>query len=309
MRVVAVGATKNFFKVGQATFHYLAKSHPDIQLRLVIPDVQDAVRAVREIDIELFPWDPSDPQTLAPALSECDAMFMAPPIDERVLVVKNYLSALAGSDISYIACLGIQFTSTDCRMGVAADEVKRLLEDSGIEHDVFDLPMFLENLLYQVPSISQRGQFSFPISGSSEFAYVACDDLAPIFGERLISSTRAKLTSTSWTASAPISCDELAAIFSQTLGREVRFVRQSREQFIQDITSWGISRSAGEDIAELWDLMGSGRDIPSTSALEELMRRPSLSFAKWAETHICCFDQNEARPSCRHPLPPRDHMY
>ena len=64
-RVLFVGATQNFFKVGYSAMQYLNANYSDkIKLRLVHPFIEDVKYACKGVEIELVRWYPSHPESL-----------------------------------------------------------------------------------------------------------------------------------------------------------------------------------------------------------------------------------------------------
>jgi uncharacterized protein YbjT (DUF2867 family) len=305
MRIVVVGATRNFFKVGHATFRVLRETRPDVQLRLVIPDIVDASRAIVGLDVDLAAWDPAAPETLRKALVDCDSMLMVPPIDGRVLVARAYLDAAVDAGIGYILCLGVQHRDGTSAMSDDVGRVDDLLADSGITHDTLRLPMFLENLLYQVPSIVERGQFAFPISADAPFCFTTCADLAEVFAPILADPAGHRPAETFWTGTTTLTCGAWADALSSATGRRIRFCAQPRDEFAAGLIRKGMSERAASSVLELWDLIEVGMEPQPTEALSALLGRPTTTATAWCQDHACCFGS----AACLHPKPPRDHMF
>lgn len=216
-RVVVVGATRNFFKVGHTTLRTLATRRPDVRLRLGIPDVANAGLAVKGIDVELVAWDPRRPKSLDSVLSGCTGMLMVPPIDRRFETAKAYIDAARHAGVSYILCLGVQHDDERLILGREANAVAKMLGESGIPSDTLRLPMFLENLLYQIPSISRNHEFRFPVSPDAPFSYLTCGDLGEVFAAVMLDDTRhGNLGETHWTASESLTCRRWARLLSET---------------------------------------------------------------------------------------------
>jgi hypothetical protein len=79
--------------------------------------------------------------------------------------------------------------------------------------------MFLENFLYQVDDIHDKGVFSFPCDIDSKFSYVSCSDLGEIVAEILVNQQ--VLEDTRWTAPTQVSIRELRDLFSQMTGKPI----------------------------------------------------------------------------------------
>ncbi len=308
MRVVVVGATRNFFKVGHATFRVLARDRPDVRLRLAIPDIVDARRAITGIPVELFAWDPSRPTSLYPALGECTAMLMVPPIDGRVAASRIYLDAAQRARVEYILCLGIQHSGKTAMMGLDTEEVGEMLIKSNIRHDVLRLPVFLENLLYQVKSITDRREFQYPVGPDARFSYVTCGDLGEVFARILTDDARKSLHNVYWTADEPVSCGQLAHFLSRAVGATVNFRQCASADFVSTLRRKGMSEHAARAVLQLWNLIDAGAEPMPTDSLRASLGRAPTTAAQWAVDHSCCFTP-DLWEKCSHPKPPRDHMY
>jgi uncharacterized protein YbjT (DUF2867 family) len=308
-RVAVSGATKNFFKVGHTTLRMLAAIRPDIKLRLGVPDVTDAKLACRGMPVELVQWDPADPVTLSQVLADTNALLMVPPIMNRVRVARAYIEAAQRSGIEYIMCLGVQFHEPRLTLATEANEVKRMLAASGIRSHTLHLPMFLENLLYQVPSIRDRGVFSYPCDPLAPFSYVNCWDLGEIAARVLAApGAQADFADTHWTARAQTSCDELAHLFSRALGKEVTFVPQPVSAFVAGLVSKGMSEHAARGVAQLWEEIAAGNDIKPNGVFSDILGHDPETAQEWISAHACCFGGPGAS-ACTHPKPPATHMF
>lgn len=308
MRIVVVGATRNFFKVGHATFRVLDREQPEIPLRLGIPDIVDAGRAVDDLNVELVPWDPHDDGSLDAVLRDCTRMLMVPPIDGRVPISRRYIEGASRAGIEYILCLGIQHTGDTCTMSRDVGEVDEMLAASGIAFDTLRLPVFLENLLYQIPSIAEAGEFRFPVGADAQFTYLTCGDLGEVFARILTDPSPGSLGDTLWTSTQSIACWELADALSQATGRKVQFRSQARSTFVERLIEKGMNEHAAVAVLELWDLVDRGRDPQPTSTFAELLGRTPTSVSGWCAEHACCFTTG-TWSTCGHPKPPVDHMF
>jgi uncharacterized protein YbjT (DUF2867 family) len=308
-RVAVSGATKNFFKVGHTTLRTLAAHRPDVKLRLGVPDVTDARLACSGMPVELVEWDPAHPETLVGVLRDSQALLMVPPIHNRVTVARSYVDAALAAGIEYILCLGVQFHDPRITLASEVHEVKVMLEDSGIRHDMLHLPMFLENLLYQVPSIRDRGTFTYPCDPDARFSYVNCWDLGEVAARVLAAPERhVGFGDTHWTALTQTSCGQLAELFSEALGKPVRFVPQSPEEFVAGLVGKGMGEHAARGVAQLWEEISEGRDISPTNAFAQILGHEPETAREWVQAHACCFGGPGAA-ACDHPTPPRGHMF
>ena len=244
---------------------------------------------------------------MAEALAGTDIMLMVPPIDRRVELGGMYLEAARKAGVRQIVCLGIQFTAGQCAMADEAAALEKRLEDSGIPFDVVQLPMFLENILYQCQSIAQAGTFTFPVDPDRPFSYITCDDAAELFCLKILNPRGVDLGGVLMGHTVQADCAGWAAAIGDLVGRPVTFVRQGREHFVTSLARYGMSRQAAEQVFGLWERIGSVGDAIPTPAAATLLGRPCTDMAAWTRDHACCFRPGFA--SCPHPHPPVQHMF
>jgi uncharacterized protein YbjT (DUF2867 family) len=325
--IVFVGATRNFFKVGHRTLHHLAQTRKaSIALRLVVPDPDGAADACRGARVQRLAWEPdAEPSsaiaTLADAFEGAHAILLVPPVYRRQQVTDVYLAACARARVERVVCIGVSqphALSDAARVPLAiqaeARAVERALEASGIAQAfTLQLPMFLENLLYQACSIREQGVFRYPCFASSRFAYVACADLAPILagllaGTLLPDKNQKQHTVLRLSAPDTASCHELAVLLTHATGRPVRFERCTDDEFLQTLLHDGGSVAtdarAAASVLDLWHTIDAGQDMVPSGRLEQLLGTTPRTLDAWVTEHACCFSQ-AASSSCAHPQPPR----
>ncbi|MFG1952409.1 hypothetical protein [Micromonospora sp. NPDC048830] len=305
--VTVLGATRNFFKVGHYTLRRLASDAPRLTLRLAIPEARIAGRAVSDLEVQLRDWEPAEPASLAEALAGTETMLMVPPIDRRVDIGGMYLQAAQKAGVQRIVCLGIQFAPGQCTMADEAAALEALLERSGIAFDVVQLPMFLENILYQCQSIAEAGSFTFPVDADRPFSYISCDDAADLFCRKILSPDSVDLSGALMSHHTQATCAQWASALSQACGRPITFVRQADEHFVTSLAKYGMRRGAAAQVLGLWGRIGAEGDAPATRTAEQLLGRSSTDLETWTTAHACCFGPEFT--SCPHPHPPTQHMF
>lgn len=304
MRLLFVGATRNYFKLGHTTISYIASHYPNIKIRLTIPEVKNAKAACEGMNVELVEWDPNDGESIKNAFENCDAALLVHPIKDRIRMAQVYLEAAKNSDIKFIVCIGVQHDDPLVRLASDAHIVDLMLLNSGIPFCTLKLPMFLENLLYQAESIKTQDQFYYPCNAESKFSYISCSDLAPIVAYMLIN--RVSYQDTKWTARNQTSCAELAQHFTKIFGRKISFLRISDREFLQSLLQdddSDSSKDAANGILQLWKEIDANHDLPSSDLFARSIRKEPMTSFQWIKEHKCCFSVH--RTSCIHPQPPK----
>ncbi|MGK4580180.1 ATP-binding protein [Kitasatospora sp. HPMI-4] len=203
--------------------------------------------------------------------------------------------------------VGIQFAPGQCTMADEAAALEALLEKSGIAFDVVQLPMFLENILYQCQSIAETGAFTFPVDADRPFSYISCDDDADLFCLKILSPDSVDLSGTLMSHHAQATCAQWASVLGEVCGRPITFARQTDEHFVASLAKYGMRRDAAAQVLGLWGRISTEGDAPATRTAEQLLGRPSTDLETWTKAHVCCFGPEFT--SCPHPHPPTQHMF
>jgi uncharacterized protein YbjT (DUF2867 family) len=257
--------------------------------------------------VQLRDWDPAEPASLAEALAGTDTMLMVPPIDRRVDIGGMYLRAAQQAGVRQIVCLGIQFAPDQCAMADEAAELEQLLEKSGIAFDVVQLPMFLENILYQCQSIAERKSFTFPVDADRPFSYITCDDAAELFCRKILTPDSVDLSGALMSHHTQATFRQWAAVLQAVCGQSITFARQTDEHFVTSLAKYGMRRPAAEQVLGLWERISTEGDAAPTQTAEQLLGRPTTDLGTWTKAHACCF--GPAFTTCPHPHPPKQHMF
>jgi hypothetical protein len=218
-----------------------------------------------------------------------------------------YLRAAQKAGVQRIVCLGIQFAPGQCTMADESAALAALLDKSGIAFDLVQLPMFLENILYQCQSIAETGSFTFPVDADRPFSYISCDDAAELFCRKILSPDSVDLNGALMSHRIQATCGRWATALSRVCERPIRFARQTDEHFVASLAKYGMSRGAATQVLGLWERISTEGDIPATRTAEQLLGRPSTDLETWTKARACCFGPSFA--ACPHPHPPTQHMY
>ena len=105
---------------------------------------------------------------LTALFSGADAVFLVPPIRDRVAIGTKYARAVAMGGVRYAAIIGVQWKVEDFpsaadapKIARDADEfyaavdgiVRAMPPEQRFDYVVLHMPMFLENILYQIPRV------------------------------------------------------------------------------------------------------------------------------------------------------------
>eukprot|EP00966_Prymnesium_polylepis_P320726 7377100-Prymnesium_polylepis.1 len=105
---------------------------------------------------------------LVALFSGAQAVFLVPPIRDRVAIGVKYARAVAMGGVRYAAIIGVQWRMEDFPSAADAPKIARdaaefyeavdgivraMPPEQRFDYIVLHMPMFLENILYQIPRV------------------------------------------------------------------------------------------------------------------------------------------------------------
>jgi uncharacterized protein YbjT (DUF2867 family) len=199
---------------------------------------------------------------------------------------ENLVTAIATSGVQYVVNLSSQ--GADLSEGTGPilglrDQEARLNDLSGVNVLNLRPTYFMENLLMNIPLISQKGIAGSAVRGDQRFAMIATRDIASYAAERLAKRDFAGKTVQDLLGQRDLSLNEATSIIGRAIGMpELKYVQFSYE----DAANWLVEMGVGKDASRLF--------IEMSKALNDglfAVNRPRTqdnttptSFEKFAET-------------------------
>lgn len=353
-----IGATTNFFKLGFTTIQHIMniddKQRPRISLGLP-EEVKETPAIVRHLtegsnpNFEFKNWKfGSDKNTELESLTEffsgCSDVFLVPPIQDRLKYGELYINAVINANVKRAILIGVQYTKAYCdeigieqpAIGVESEKLYSLVDsivsnrikESDTEFDFkvmcLNVPMFLENIMYQYIRLKEFNALSIPQHIDSKFAYISCEDVgvlaANVFkdfenviekfpeniniGYKYENYIRYEMIF----STGVTSYREFINILSSKTGNPYTYIRQSDDSFINELMVYlHKDRQYANQILDFHKLIDKGKDIIDTKYImtkEDLGIAELTDLEKWITDRIPCFTSDY----CPFPLPPANHV-
>jgi uncharacterized protein YbjT (DUF2867 family) len=155
-----------------------------------------------------------------------------------------------------------------------------LIASTGVSYRAVTNPSFMDNLLRQVESIRDLGQFFLPISGDLKQPSACTRDIAATAARLLLDHSWSGVGSVSVLGPEDLSYNDMARIMSDVLGKAVRFQQISVDAFKSRLLQRGMSEAMAQANADMWTAYGEGLDTaePRTPA-----STTPTSFRQWCQ--------------------------
>jgi uncharacterized protein YbjT (DUF2867 family) len=244
--------------------------------------------------VEVAIGDFLNPASLDAALQGVEKAFLIPPTNPRSVEMQaNFIRAAKRAGIRHVVKLSVAGADVNSPVRVARwhAEGEKELEASGIPFTHIRPNAFMQNLLGLAPTIMAQGEFYQP-AADGKVSHIDLRDIAAVAAKALTENGHQGKTYVI-TGPEALSYDEVASKLSTALGRPVKYVNVSPEDFKKSLLGWGIPESVADGLNELYAAIRAGYCAFVTNTVEEVTKRKPISLDHFVRDFAAAFT---ARP-------------
>jgi len=276
-RILVIGATG---RVGREVVRELLAAGLSVRALTRRPEA-----AGLPASVEIVSGDLTMPESLDAGLQGVSAVFLvwtAAPATASAVVARLAEQARRVVLLSSPHQTPHPFFQQPNPMAAFHAELERLMADAGLESTILRPGMFASNTrLWWAPQIRQGDVVRWPY-GSVETAPIDERDIAAV-AMRVLTDDRHIGRDYVLTGPQAISQAGQVSAIGAVLGREIRFVELSPDEFRQEMA--GRAPAAAVDmLLNAWQA-ASGHPAFLTSTVADIVGRPALTFQQWAVDH------------------------
>jgi uncharacterized protein YbjT (DUF2867 family) len=282
--ILVTGATGN---IGREVVNLLLSSG-----KQVVAVTRNPATASLPDGVHVVESDPSHPHTLAKALSGVEAVFISPRAlgDATAGAATVELLKLAAEQgtrrVVALSAVTVEDDSGEKRFSDAFRRVEDAVRASGLQWTILRCADFAMNTLVWASQIRQSGVVR-SVYGDGATSVIHERDVAEVSACVLLDAAHA---GHSYTLTGPQVLTQRARVhlIGEAIGREVSWVEVTPEQFRQAVLAQGLPEHVPDRLIGYWSdyVLQSGS---SSDAVEQILGRPALTFAKWATEHAPAF--------------------
>ncbi|MGQ4274774.1 NAD(P)H-binding protein [Terrihabitans sp. B22-R8] len=156
-----------------------------------------------------------------------------------------------------------------------------LLASTGAHFRALALPSFMDNLLWQVPVMHEKGMFFMPIPGDLELPACSVSDIASTAARFLLDDTWEGQEEVPVLGPENISFDQMADVMSEVLGRKIVCTNIAFEAYDAMFVKRGFTPAMAAGMTDMARAKAKGLDlgVPRTTKTAS-----PTSFRTWCET-------------------------
>ena len=251
--------------------------------------VRDPSRAERLPDgIDIAVGDLDDVDSLTAAASGVEGMFYM-QVNPGTTPTENIVTAARAADVPRIVALssiGVRLEPVDHPIGADHAAREAVLRESGLDVTYLRPNAFMSNSLWWLPMIAEGRVVDATEPG--HFASVDPDDIARVSAVTL---TQCGHAGHGYILSGPhaLTAREQVEIIADVLGRDIRFVAVTPEQFARDGVKHGMRADRADALRQLNEIFRAGRAGVVTDDVENLTGTAPCTFRAWCERNADAF--------------------
>ncbi len=288
--ILVIGATGN---LGSEITRQLADKGHKVRVGVRKPEQYQATSG----NVEAVRFDFDDPTTYCPALDGIKKLFLiALPLDpEAPVMLAPVIQAAKQAGVEQIV-----FTSAygvDQNEEAPLRKVERLLEASALGHTVLRPNFFMDNFSsgFIAPMI-QGADGIFVAAEDARTSFIAISDIAAVAVAAL---TEEGHEGKAYNLTGPEGLDHsaVAATISAVSGRNITYQPISETDMRQGALENGLPEPNVEYLSVLYQATRAGYQAATTSDVEQVLGRPALSFAEFAQQNLAAWQLQETASS------------
>jgi uncharacterized protein YbjT (DUF2867 family) len=245
---------------------------------------------LKKLGVEIVEGDFDKPETLDAALKGVEKALMLPPTDLRAVELqRNFIEAAKRAGTKHIVKFSAMGADPDSpmRIGRWHGETEKLLEASGIPFTHLRPNSFMQNMLSSAPTIASQGVFYQP-GGDAPVSHVDVRDIVAVAVKTLTEEGHTGKIYTI-TGTEALTFDQVAEKLSAVIGKPVKYVNVSPEDFKKSLMNWGQPDWLADTLNELYEMYRNGWGDEVTDVVSTVAKKQPISFDQFFQDHIQAF--------------------
>lgn len=282
--ILVTGATG---KTGGAVAKELAKNN--IPVRVFVRNA-DKAADLKELGAEIAVGDMADKAAVSAALEGCDkAVLVMANGEQQLTMEKLFTDCAVAAGVKHLVKLSSMESKPGTTKPIPAMHVasEDYIRASGMDWTMVRPTFFTQNFLSAAKSIKENNEINLAL-GDAVVAPTDIRDVAEVF--RVVLTDDAHLgQSYDLTGPEALSLAQAAEKFSNVLGREVRYIPQSVEDFRKVLTHVGLPEWRVNAVCDEFKLLSEKASAETTNNIEQITGHPPTSVEQFAKDHIALY--------------------
>jgi uncharacterized protein YbjT (DUF2867 family) len=267
-----IGATGNIGK--EIVKQLLAKG---IRPRLGVRSIEK-VQDQWGDSVDYIPFDFSKPETFQAAFRQIEKCFFIAPHHDPGPSVEAMLKVAAAQKVAHIVFSS--GSSTADIEGKPLFLVEQLVRNSGLPWTILRPGWFMQNFTSWLGQTIREEDILYLPAADSKTAFIDVSDIAAVAVEVLTGTGHAAHL---YTLTGPQTLDhfEVIQMLGEHQGKSLQYLPQSREDYIATMSERGWTKEAAAYVADLYDIVKTGKENQVSPDVENILGRKPRSFTQF----------------------------
>jgi uncharacterized protein YbjT (DUF2867 family) len=284
MPIVITTPTGN---IGRHVVSQLLAAGESLRLIARYPDKLDSEIAAQT---EVIQGSIDDVETLTQAFDGADCVFWCVPqshtqqnvLDYYLRFAKAAATAIEQTKVPQVVAVSSGGKGRAKNAGAisALHAMETVLDATSCATRYLRCGNFMENFLWQIDPIANKGAFFYPLPGDFAMPMVSTRDIARVAAKWLVDRSWSGQEGIGVHGAEDLSCNQAAEIFSQVLGKPVRFQSVPAEAYRQSMLDQGASAAFAQSLLDMFVEVASGIYNAEPRTLETTT---SITLKQWTE--------------------------
>ena len=239
-----------------------------------------ALQAYDQLGVQVRKADYDDPVSLEAAFEGVDRVLLISgnAVGQRERQHGNVIEAAKKAGVSYLAYTSV-LNAQASKLALAGEHAltEKLLEKSGLNHDVLRMPWYSENYAGALAPAIEHGAI-YGATGEGKLSTATRADLAAAAVGALLKSPGGRIYELA--GNHPWTMPEFAAEVSRQSGKPIAYVNQSESDYARTLEGAGLPPPVASLLASTSYLAGFGELYSESNDLRELAGRPSTPISE-----------------------------
>lgn len=282
--ILVTGATGN---IGKEVVNQLAAR--GARVRALVHSRQKAA-SIHRPGVEIGYGDLSCPETIAAALAGAGKLFLLSPMDPRLAEwERQTMEAARQAGVQQIVYLSGRNAHPESPLlfNQLHGQSERYLKQSKFDYTIIRPDALMQNIFAQARAIATRSTMYMP-SAAAKVAIVDSRDIAAVVVTSLLEEGHAEKVY-DVTGPEALSAYQMAETLSACLGKEVRCIEPSIDQYRRGLEAAGMPGWLVNYLVDLVNGSGAAPETGVTRVVIEVTRRQPISFEQFVRDFAAVF--------------------
>lgn len=261
----------------------------NIPVRVIVRNA-DKAAALKELGAEIAVGDMADKAAVSEALKGVDkAVLIMANGEDQLIIEKQFTDCAVAAGVKHLVKLSSMESTSGTTKPIPAMHVasEDHIRASGLNWTMIRPTFFTQNFLSAARTIKESNEINLAL-GNAVVAPTDIRDVAEVI--RLVLTDDAHLNkSYNLTGPEALSLAQAAEKFSSVLGRDVRYVPQSVEDFRKVLTHVGLPEWRVNAVCDEFRLLSEKASMHTTDTIQKILGRAPTSVEQFAKDHIGAF--------------------